>query len=225
MNCGSLTCGEHGHRDPKPAFLCIECDVALQAGCSGWIAWQLRQSGQAAQPSGTGSSSGISEAGGASAGATRAAAALQELLPEGFGGLITSFDEWAGRRPYYGRLIELASLDLENTAVRLDEAARGYTDETAWVSRGVAIDESAEPVDAGRPGEISPGDFSALWQQLNLSGKGLLAAALATALVMNLPIWSLPPQLRSIGQIAGISFRDDFPPPGKQIPFDAARYR
>jgi hypothetical protein len=225
VNCGSLTCGEHGHRDPKPAFLCIECDVALQAGCAGWIAWQLQLSGQAAQPSGTGSSSGTGGAGGASAGAARAAAALQELLPEGFGGLITSFDEWAGRRPYYGRLIRLAGPDLDSMAVRLDEAARRHTDTTAWVSLGVASGESAEPFDAGRRGEISPGDFSALWRQLDLNGLGLLSGALAVALVMSLPIWSLPPQLQSIAQIAGIRLRDDFPPAGKQIPFDAPRYQ
>jgi hypothetical protein len=37
------------------------------------------------------------------------------------------------------------------------------------------------------------------------------------ALVMNLPAWSLPPQLRSIAQIAEISFRGDFPDPGERI--------
>ena len=37
VSCGSLTCGQHGTRDPKPALLCIQCDDALQAGCIGWL--------------------------------------------------------------------------------------------------------------------------------------------------------------------------------------------
>jgi hypothetical protein len=213
LNCGSLTCGEHGHRDPKPAFLCIECDVSLQAGCAGWIAWQRLQSGQAAQPSGGGSSSGGSGAGGTSPSAARAAAALQELLPAGFGGLVTSFEEWAERRPEYRLLISLMHQDLQNIVRRLDQASR----------RDVGA--AGQTLATGRPGEISPGDFSALWRQLDPNGRQLLAAALVLALVMNLPAWSLPPQLRSIAQIAGISFRQDFPAPGKKIPFDESRYR
>jgi hypothetical protein len=58
VNCGCLTCDEHGYWDPKPAFVCIQCDAALQAGCAGWVAWQLQQSGQAVRPSGGGSSAG-----------------------------------------------------------------------------------------------------------------------------------------------------------------------
>jgi hypothetical protein len=215
-NCGSLTCGEHGHRDPAPAFLCIECDVALQAGCAGWIAWQLQQSGQAAQPPGGGSSSGTS---GADAAAARAADALRQLLPEGFGGLVTSFAEWARRRPGYDLLIRLMRQDLENMVRRLDQAVSQYAGAVAYG------DEVAETVGAGRPGGISPGEFSTLWRRLDGDGRQLLAAALVLALVMNLPAWSLPPQLRSIAQIAGIQFREDFPPRGERIPFEEPNYR
>lgn len=33
--CGSMTCGQHGHRDGSGKFLCIQCDVNLQAGSAG----------------------------------------------------------------------------------------------------------------------------------------------------------------------------------------------
>lgn len=115
LNCGSLTCGEHGHRDPKPAFLCIECDSNLQAGSAGWVAWQLQQSGQAAQPSGGGSSAGVSGAGGASPSAARAAAALQELLP-------------AGAR--IGELAERAKLTNQSVGYLVD-----YLEEHGYVER------------------------------------------------------------------------------------------
>jgi hypothetical protein len=226
LNCGSLTCGEHGHRDPKPRFWCIQCDSNLQAGSAGYAAWQLAQPGQGAQPAGGGSSSGGSGGGGAGASAARAAAALQQLLPEGWEGLVASFEEWAERRPYYGRLIDLIRQDLDNMVRRLDDAARRYDVETARTFPELDYrDESAEATDAGGPGEISPGDFWALWRQLDLDGRQLLAAALVLALVMNLPAWSLPPQLRSIARIAGISFREDFPVPGESIPFEEYRYR
>lgn len=218
VKCGSLTCGEHGNRAPKPAFVCIQCDAALQAGSVGWMAWQkARAAGSAPQAPGGSTTQGPRSTGqgdAIQADADRAAAALQRLLPEGWDAFVTNFEEWAEQVPEFFRLIVLIRDDLDNIVQRLGEAARH-----AKPSRDLP------GVRSGRIDYISQREFAALWWRLDEDGRRLLAAALLLALVMNLPIWSLPPQLQSIAEIANISFRDDFPPRGELIPFEQSRYR
>jgi hypothetical protein len=94
---------------------------------------------------------------------------------------------------------------------------------------GRITSQVSAPDDVRGAERISPAAFASLWRQLDRDGRRLLAAALVLILVMNLPIWSLSPPLRSIAEIAeadgGIRFRTDFPPRGMEIPFDENRYR
>jgi hypothetical protein len=60
----------------------------------------------------------------------------------------------------YGPLIRLIRQDLDDVVRRLDQGVSRYVDALAHG------DETAETVGAGRPGEISPGEFSTLWREL-----------------------------------------------------------
>ena len=212
VSCGSLTCGQHGTRDPSRPFLCIQCDDALQAGCIGWLEWRLEGTkGSDYQAYGRAGKSDIT--------ADSAADALRALLPEGWDAPVTSFEDWAERRPYYGRLIELILKQLDAMVGDLESVARGMD---------YSIRQGTYPPDrVSRAGGISAGAFAAFWLRLDKDSKRLLAASLVLALVMNLPLWSLPLPLRSIAELADMQsrFRDDFPPPGQHIPFDEDRYR
>ncbi|HEX6453193.1 MAG TPA: hypothetical protein VF060_27500 [Trebonia sp.] len=143
-----------------------------------------------------------------------AATAVQALLPEGWDALVTSFEEWAGRRPGYGRLIKLIRQDLDNMVLWLDQMA------------GNRIRLGDPPLAAPRrAGTMSPYGFAAFWLRLRMDEKRLIAAALVLAQVMNLPIWSLPPVLREIANFGDIRLRKEFPTPGHEIPFEEYNYR
>jgi hypothetical protein len=209
--CGSLTCGQHGHRDSKGKFLCIQCDVNLQAGSGAWTQWRLDViTGAVLQPPGT---QAPTSAYGLNPGTHfAAAAALAALVPEESVVLVSSFAEWAARRPFYGQLIRLIMQDLDGIVSQLNQAAQ-------------LTPEQAAPQLGGVAPEITADGFAAFWVRLNRDGRRLLGAALMLALVMNLPTSSLAPPLQSIAQIARIPLRDDFPPPGKVIPFEQGWYR
>jgi hypothetical protein len=213
--CGSLTCGQHGHRDPKGKFLCIQCDVNLQGGSAGWKRWRIDiATGAVSQPPGT-------RAPTAALGLTPgspfpAAAALADLVPEDSVAMVASFAEWAARRPFYAQLIQLIVQDLDWIVSQLDQAAEQAAKQA--LSR-------TSPGFGGVAPAITAADFAAFWQQLDRDGRYLLAAALVLALVMNLPLSSLAPPLQAIAQIAQIRLRDNFPQPGHEIPFEQERYR
>jgi len=200
-NCSSLTCGHHGYRAPKPEFLCIQCDVALQAGSAGWNKWLASGSHVAAGPPG-----------GATDEDDVVGAALRALVPGGWSAAVTSFEVWASQHPVYAVLIELVRQDLDNMLQRLNGVQPGAT----WppsVREGV----TADPEMASQ--------FALFWAGIDERGRRLLAAALVMALVMNLALWSLPPILSRIANVAGISFRDEFPDPGHEIPYEDFRYQ
>jgi hypothetical protein len=213
--CGSLTCGEHGHRDPKGKFLCIQCDVNLQAGSAGWKSWRIAiASGAVSQPSGTRTPT-------AAVGLTpsspfQAAAALADLVAEDSVAMVASFAEWAARRPFYAQLIQLIEPDLDWIVSRLDQAAEQASKQALGRTR---------PGFGGVDPAITATDFATFWHQLDRNGRYLLAAAMVLALVMNLPLSSLAPPLQSIAQIAQIRLRDNFPQPGHEIPYEQERYR
>lgn len=219
VSCGSLVCGQHGHRDPKPAFVCIQCDVALQAGSAGWWAWRrLGAAGPGPQVPGAAPDPGDDR----DADAQIAADALAALLPAGWGALVTSFEEWAERRPSYSRLIDLIQLDLDRVVRHLDQTTEDiHGQEGMGVRRRSRAGYEAAP----RFDAFAEEALASLWVRLNRDERRLIAAALVLALVMNLPASSLPPVIRAIGDFGGIRFREQFPPPGQTIPFEDTRYR
>jgi hypothetical protein len=202
--CSSLTCGQHGHRDPAPSFLCIQCDSTLQAGSAGWIGW-LRRSGSS-------SSRGTGGAGTGSGGQgdDALAAVLRDLTGASRASTFSSLDDWMRRRPGYERLIELVLQDIENMLSRFARVADG----DGLIVRVETPEDGAELA-----------RFAILWRDLDDDGRRLLAAAFVVAQVMNLPRSSLPPVLQSIARITGVPLREEFPEPGQEIPFEEFRYR
>ena len=198
IDCGSLTCGHHGYRAAKGKFRCIQCDVALQAGSAGWNAW-LGAGGDHSDKGTAGTPTARPE---------DLEAQLRALLPGGVTEVVDSFDSWAAQHPIYRQLIELILEALDSMLNRLNEVRAGA--EVLWV-------DTNDPEFAD--------EFAAFWARMDARGKRLLAAALVMALVMNLPRWSLPVVLQRIAKVAGIEFRDQFPEPGHEIPFEPYRYR
>jgi hypothetical protein len=182
--CNCLTCGHHGHREAKPRYVCIQCDAILQGASVGYMNWL-----NAGKPD-----------------KDSIAAQLRVLPLDDRWDVLTSFAEWAARRPFYQQLIELVLRDLDRIVDFFDsmvdnpDARRGASD-------------------------ISLAEFAAFWRGLDHDRKQLLVGAILVALIMNLPAWTLPPVLRSIAKLGNMPFRDDFPEPGKEIPFEEGRYR
>jgi hypothetical protein len=196
VNCGSMTCGHHGYRTPKPRLLCIQCDVSLQAGSAGWNDWLIN--GPSSQSPTSSTQYDIADQ-------------LRSLLPDGLDSLIESFEQWAAQRPVYARLIELVLQDLNGMLMRLGEVRPGAD----WP----VVQASVE-----RDPELAR-QFADFWARIDDNGRRLLAAAFVMARVMNLPRWSLPPVLARIATVSSIDFRDGFPEPGHEIPFEENRYR
>jgi hypothetical protein len=224
-NCNSLSCGSHGERSGAPAFLCILCDVNLQAWSVGWAAFVAR-GGLSQLPGGGGAGSGLaagSQPGGSGLPSGRTGGdeaadlvyALASLFWEPDGRrsplLVQSLEEWAAARPDYQRLTD-ALAESVGDAVRVIAQILGFepnTDEpdTTGLPGGTS---------AAVPGGYEIGDVRSLWASVddlddlndNDDKKRLLASAVLLSVVLDLPVNRMPTPLAAVVTILGGELRD-----------------
>jgi len=185
--------------------VCIQCDVALQGASAGWITWRLRGA-TTAPPR-------VDDPDDAQADLLDD---LPGLLsgPQRAGLQVRSVQEWMSRRRAYVQLLELVSQDLENLLERLQRAVHD--------TRRASMREFTAYPSARSSPDV---DLVRLWDAFNEDARELIAVALALALIMNLPRWSLPDVLGGFADLAQVQFREDFPEPGQTVPVEEYRYR
>ncbi|MFE0654465.1 hypothetical protein ACFVZH_38640, partial [Streptomyces sp. NPDC059534] len=199
-NCFTMTCGHHGHRDPSPRYVCIQCDVVLQASSAGWYRWQLGGApgtsggGQPNPPGGAPGSSGGGGSGGNSAPASAAAREIAVDLvrpypPESPNAtlVVRSFDEWLERRPFYRGLTDAIRPEIQGV---IDGVNRKRGPRRDSVEYRAALD---------------------LWKSLDDPGMRLLAASFTLAQMLHLPASFLPSPLHRLSVALNIELSESLP--------------
>jgi hypothetical protein len=208
-NCGSLACLNHGSRTTGPQFLCIECDVQLQARfAASYDPWYRRKIGldpaddEDEKPPGGGGGLGeplpaaVVRALGVAALAERArrlflAAYSDELVELTW---VPNHGTWAEQRPVYGALYQAALEVLPSVRDQIDEAMAPQAELFA-----TALGGRGEP-------PLSP--LQALWSELRGQARELMAMAVTLVSILRLPEQRLTEGLRAMVAAAGIEIPD-----------------
>jgi hypothetical protein len=173
--CSSLSCGWHGVRTSKAAFLCVLCDKNLLVSSAAWR-W-LQGGGLDTLPAAGG---GVPV--GVDVGAYRLALALGSLFSTPVGTpsrlIVATLEQWLAERPDYqesmGALANWAEL-----AVALINEAFGIGPEPVRAAVGQASQyDDRDPV-------------LSLWARLDAKGRRLMAAAVLLLIALDTPAETL----------------------------------
>jgi hypothetical protein len=210
QKCSSLSCGWHGVRTSRGKFLCILCDLLVQASSAGWKAW-LSAGGLSTLPIENGVVPGAR--GGAPAGASDdeaaidLARALASLFSTAVGApsplIVATLDQWLAERPSYQKSMA---------------ALKGSAD---WAVQEInnMFQVGSQAVVSG-PARTSPGgsqsslgyydsdSVRSLWARLGQEDRRLMATAVLLILVLDLSPDTLPPPVADIATALSGRLRD-----------------